>query len=223
MPIAGTGDAFNRNYALNRRGYGTHQAIANRVRAGSRVLDVGCASGYFMQYLREIKQCDSIGIEVDMDAARQAQNAGFTVFHGSAEQGLAAAKGYEPFDHVIFGDVLEHMADPVSVLAASSHLLSPSGTALVSLPNIVSLRARFRLLLGVWRYEDLGIFDRTHLRFFSVATGRELITESGFQITHESFVGPLTFYGGRRFLSVTAIRPGLLANQMVFEARPISR
>jgi 2-polyprenyl-3-methyl-5-hydroxy-6-metoxy-1,4-benzoquinol methylase len=158
-----------------------------------------------------------------MDAAREAQNSNFIVFHGSAEQGLEAAKDYEPFDHIIFGDVLEHMADPVSVLTASSHLLNPNGTALVSLPNIVSLRARFRLLLGVWRYEDIGIFDRTHLRFFSVATGRELITESGFRITHEAFVGPLTFYGGRRFLPVTAVLPGLLANQMVFEARPISR
>jgi methionine biosynthesis protein MetW len=221
VPIAGTAQPSNGNYALNRRGYGTHQAIANRVRPGSRVLDVGCASGYFMQYLREIKQCDSIGIEVDMDAARQARKADFTVIHGSAEQGLAAVSDYEPFDHIIFGDVLEHMADPVSVLAASSHLLNPSGTALVSLPNIVSLRARFSLLLGVWRYEDAGIFDRTHLRFFSVATGRELITESGFRITHESFVGPLTFYGGRRFLPITAVRPGLLANQMVFEAHPI--
>ena len=220
MPTAGTSDSSNGNYVLNRRGYGTHQALADRVRPGSTILDVGCASGYFMKYLREIKDCDSIGIEVDTNAACRAREADFTVIHGSAEQGLAAVADHQPFDHIIFGDVLEHMVDPLAVLTACRTLLSPNGTALVSLPNVVSLRARLKLLLGIWRYEDAGIFDRTHLRFYSVTTGRELIAESGFRITHESFVGPLTFYGGRRFLPVTALRPGLLANQMVFEARP---
>jgi SAM-dependent methyltransferase len=173
-----------------------------------------------MEYLREVKQCECIGIEIETDAASDARRADFRVIHGSAEQGIAAMADHHPFDHVIFGDVLEHMANPLAVLATSRTLLNSNGTAIVSLPNIVSLRARLNLLLGEWRYEDAGIFDRTHLRFFSVATGRELIAESGFRITHESFVGPLTFHGGRRFLPAIALRPGLLANQMVFEARP---
>lgn len=220
MPTVGTSDSSDGRYALNRRGYGAHQAIADRVRPGSTVLDVGCASGYLMEYLREVKQCECLGIEMEEDAACEARKADFTVIHGSAEQGLAAVAAHQPFDHVIFGDVLEHTVDPHAVLASSRVLLNPNGTSIVSLPNIVSLHARLKLLLGVWRYEDAGIFDRTHLRFFSVATGRELIEESGFRITHESFVGPLTFHGGRRFLPITAVRPGLLANQMVFEARP---
>jgi methionine biosynthesis protein MetW len=207
-------------YALNRRGYGTHQAIAERVRAGSRILDVGCASGYVMAYLRETKGCDGIGIEQDPDAAAQARLAGFTVVEDNAERGMAMAASHGPFDHIIFGDVLEHMVDPGPVLAASRDLLRGEGTVIVSLPNVVSLRARLRLASGVWRYEDSGIFDRTHLRFFTVSTGRDLVADSGFRISHETYVGPLTFLGGRRLLALTALRPGLLGNQMVFEVRP---
>ena len=207
-------------YALNRRGYGTHQAIAERVRPDSRILDVGCASGYVMAYLRDAKGCDGIGIEQDPAAAHQARLAGFSVVEDSAERGMDAAASYGPFDHVIFGDVLEHMVDPGPVLAASRDLLRSDGSVIVSLPNVVSLRARMRLASGVWRYEDSGIFDRTHLRFFTVATGRAFVTGCGFRISHETFVGPLTFLGGRRLLALTALRPGLLGNQMVFEARP---
>lgn len=206
---------------MNRRGYGAHQAIADRVRSSSKVLDVGCASGYLMVYLRETKGCDGVGIEQDVESARRARESGFVVINGDAEATIAAAADHQPFDHVIFGDVLEHMVNPHAVLSTCRTLLSPGGTAVVSLPNIVSMRARLKLTLGIWRYEDTGIFDRTHLRFFSVATGRDLVEESGFQVIHESFVGPLTFFGGRPFLPIIAARPGLLANQMVFEARPV--
>jgi methionine biosynthesis protein MetW len=219
-PDRETDGAHPTPYMLNRRGYGTHQAIAERVRPDSKILDVGCASGYVMAYLREAKGCDAVGIEQDSDAAHQARLADFSVIEEDAERGMVTAASYGPFDHVIFGDVLEHMVDPGPVLAASHGLLRPGGSVIVSLPNIVSLRARVQLAMGVWRYADAGIFDRTHLRFFTVATGRALVTGCGFSISHESFVGPLTFFGGRRFLALTALRPGLLGNQMVFEALP---
>jgi len=208
------------HYALNRRGYGTHQAIAARVRPGSRILDVGCASGYVMGYLRDVKGCEGIGIEQDPAAAHQARLAGFSVVEDGAERGMAVAASDGPFDHIVFGDVLEHMVDPGPVLAGSRDLLHSDGTVIVSLPNVVSLRARMRLASGVWRYEDSGIFDRTHLRFFTVSTGRNFVIECGFRISHETFVGPLTFLGGHRLLALTALRPGLLGNQMVFELRP---
>lgn len=175
-----------------------------------------------MTHLRDYKDCSCIGIEVNRDSVNQARAQGFTVVHENAQQGLSAVSEYQPFDHIIFGDVLEHMIDPLSVLKASRDLLSQNGTVLVSLPNIVSLVARARLCLGVWRYEDSGIFDRTHLRFFTVRTGHELIEKAGFTMSNVSYVGPLTFYGGHRFLRVTALRPGLLANQMVFEAHATS-
>lgn len=209
------------NYAFNHRGYGTHQAILEMVKVGARVLDVGCASGYLMEHLRRTKNCQCVGIEPNLEAADRAAALGFEVIPDGAVGAVSAIEHSSPFDHIIFGDVLEHMMEPLQALEQYRSLLVPDGTIIVSLPNIVSLRARVRTACGIWRYEEMGVFDRTHLRFFTIRTGRELLAHAGLSIVDQHFVGPLTFYGGRRLEGVTRVRPQLFANNMVFAARPV--
>lgn len=208
------------HYRFNTRGFGSHQAIAELVEPKSFVLDVGCASGYLMQFLRSTKRCRCLGIEIDHAAAAQARTAGFHVIGADFRHGLRIARSLMPFDYIIFGDVLEHLADPHVALQQTLEMLSANGHIVVSLPNVVSLGARIRILRGIWRYEDMGIFDRTHLRFFSVETARELLTENGYCIEKELFVGPVTWLGGRWFEHIARLRPGILANQIVFRAAP---
>lgn len=203
------------DYDFNHRGYGTHQAIFEMVRADARVLDVGCASGYLMEHLRSVKNCHCVGIEPNHESAGRASAVGFEVILETALGALAALE-CKQFDHILFGDVLEHMVEPLQVLREYRSLLAPDGTIIVSIPNIASIRARVRVACGIWRYEEIGIFDRTHLRFFTIKTGRELLAQAGLSIVDEHFVGPLTFYGGRRLEGVTRLRPQLLANSMVF-------
>ena len=207
-------------YTLNTHGYGAHQAIIELVRKHSRVLDVGCNTGYLMSVLRDTCGCHCVGIEADMAAAARAEVAGFPVIVGDVKDVLPSAVRYGRFDHIIFADVLEHTVDPLSVLSDSRDLLSGGGSVLVSLPNIVSLHARCRLLLGVWRYADTGIFDKSHLRFFDLTTAKGLLTDAKYVIDTTVFVGPLTFRFGRRLRSVVGLRPGLLANQFIFCAYP---
>lgn len=209
------------NNGFYQRGYGTHQAIVEMVRIGAKVLDVGCASGYLMEHLRASKNCQCMGIEPNPESAGRASSLGFEVISESASRAHPAIEHRGPFDHIVFGDVLEHMVEPLQVLGRYRSLLAPDGTIIVSLPNIVSLRARFRIACGIWRYEEMGIFDRTHLRFFTIRTGQELIVQAGLSIVDQRFVGPLTFYGGRRLQGVTRIRPEIFANNMIFAARPI--
>ncbi len=211
----------NANYRFNDRGYGTHQAISELVEVGTTVLDVGCASGYLMEHLRRTKNCSCVGIEPNQESADRASGLGFTVVCDSALGAHPVMDGTWKFNHIIFGDVLEHMVEPLEVLERYRSLLAPDGTMIVSLPNIVSLGARVRIACGVWRYEEMGIFDRTHLRFFTVRTGQELLAEAGLAIVNKRFVGPLTFYGGRRFQGITRLRPQVFANVMIFAARPI--
>lgn len=209
-------------YTFNHRGYGTHQAIIELVETGTTVLDVGCASGYLMEHLQRTKNCHCVGIEPNPVAAGRASALGFEVITSTAIHALAAIwKSKDQFNHIIFGDVLEHMTEPGEILERCRSLLAPNGTIIVSLPNIASLRARVRTACGIWRYEEIGIFDRTHLRFFTIRTGRELLIEVGYAIVDERFVGPLTFLGGRRLESVTRLRPQVLANGMIFAARPV--
>jgi len=209
-------------YAFNHRGYGAHQAIIELVEDGATVLDVGCASGYLMENLRRTKHCHCVGIEPNPVAAGRASALDFEVITSTAIDALAAKrKSGDQFNHIIFGDVLEHMTEPRQILDHCRSLLCSHGTIIVSLPNIVSLRARMRIACGIWRYEEMGIFDSTHLRFFTVRTGRELLAEAGYAVFDERFVGPLTFLGGRRLERVTRLRPQVLANGMIFAARPI--
>jgi methionine biosynthesis protein MetW len=205
-------------YLLNERGVGTHQLIARWVTPRSRILDVGCADGYVMELLRAQKACTCVGIEVG-PAAATARRAGFEVVDEPAPEAFAVARMHGPFDHVIFADVLEHMADPQPVLQAAASLLSPGGSVLVSVPNVAFLPARLRLLRGRWDYEETGIFDATHLRFFTVETARALLVDAGLRVERAAFVGPLTYRMGGTGLALTRLRPQLLANQVVLEGR----
>ncbi len=205
-------------YVLNQRGIGTHQLITRWATPGSRILDVGCADGYVMESLRREKACTCVGIEVG-PAAAAARLAGFEVVDEPAPQAFAVARLHGPFDHVVFADVLEHMADPQPVLQAAGALLSPGGSVLVSVPNVAFLPARLRLLRGRWDYEETGIFDATHLRFYTVETARALLAEAGLTVERIAYVGPLTYRMGETGLALTRLRPQLLANQVVLEGR----
>lgn len=205
-------------YTLRTRGYGSHQAISDFVKQSSKVLDIGCAAGYLMAHLRSMKNCLCVGIEQDHEAAVIGRSLGLNIMENDAISGVASLGSAHQFDHIVFGDFLEHLAEPKTILDAVGPLLNPKGSIIVSLPNIVSLRARITIALGVWRYKESGIFDKTHLRFYSVKTGRELLFNSGYKIDKEIFVGPLTFFAGRRMEFLTALRPNLLANQMIFLA-----
>ncbi len=205
-------------YTLNERGIGTHQIITRWVRPQSHVLDVGCASGYLMRLLRDTRGCTCVGIETGA-AAAEAERQGFEVIEGLAPEAFGAAQRRGPYDHVVLADVLEHTPDPEPILRAVADLLAPDGSVIVSLPNIAYLRARLRVLRGDWSYDDSGIFDRTHLRFFTVATARQLLQQSGLDLRGEAFVGPLTYRMGEPGVALTRLRPQVLANQLVLEGQ----
>lgn len=190
------------------------------VGANARILDVGAGTGNLAERLRDVHDGQVIGVELDRDAAQVMESRGFKVICGDITMAatLATVANLGPFDHVICGDVLEHVLDPQRMLMDLRPMLRPGGTIIVSLPNVVSVRARLTILLGRWNYADTGIFDRTHLRFFTPATAKQLLVDSGFRVTDAIPVGPLTARLGRRGVSLSRLRPGLLATQIVIRA-----
>jgi 2-polyprenyl-3-methyl-5-hydroxy-6-metoxy-1,4-benzoquinol methylase len=211
-------------YVLNTRGFGTHQAMVSLIHRGARVLDVGCADGSLGAVMRRERGAIVVGLESDPAAGAVAAVVLDDIVVGDirdpAVRSTAADKG--PYDQIVLGDVLEHTTEPDVVLRDLRPLLGPGGSFVISLPNVLTLRARIRLMRGVWTYEDAGIFDRTHLRFFSIASARDLITAAGLRIHRELDVGPLSHRLGRVGTRLTALRPGLLATQLVVEATPAS-
>ena len=202
-----------------------HAAMLAAVPAGARVLDVGCASGYLAEALAARGHA-VVGLERDPDAAAAArERGGFEVVTGDVTDAgdLAALDG--DFGAILCGDVLEHLADPAFVLPVLGARLARGGVLIVSLPNAAHWTARRALLRGRFPQEDHGIFDRTHLRFFTRATARDLLESAGLQVLTERAVpAPLPLEAHVRLpdgVRAAAARrwPQLFALQFVFVAR----
>jgi methionine biosynthesis protein MetW len=208
-------------YQLGTRGYGTHQAILDLVQPGARLLDVGAAGGYLSELAQKTRQASVLAVEPDATGCAECRARGVDVLEGDVADLLAsgAIAAHGPFDQVLLADVLEHMPDPAPVLAQIVDLLHPGGTAIVSVPNIAYVRARLSLLAGRWRYEDTGIFDRTHLRFFDRRGITELVQSAGLTVEQEIPIGPGSYALGRNGLRITRLRPSLLASQFVLLGR----
>jgi 2-polyprenyl-3-methyl-5-hydroxy-6-metoxy-1,4-benzoquinol methylase len=157
------------------------------------VLDVGCATGYLAAELSR-RGCTVDGIEFDPVAAQQARSHCREVVVGDLEAPSTQAEvqrmlaGTRP-DVIICADVLEHLRDPWTVLAWLRALLAPGGRAVISVPNIAHWTARRALLRGRFDYTDYGLFDRTHLRFFTRASAAELAHRAGFAVRAERLAG----------------------------------
>ncbi len=96
------------------------------------------------------------------------------------EETLDYEDGY--FDYIIFGDVLEHLHQPAAVLENMKRYLKPGGAILASIPNIMHISIVSNLLNGYWTYEDSGILDKTHLRFFTKNEIVRMFSQTGYQI-----------------------------------------
>lgn len=157
----------------------SHTLMVELVGGTKRVLDVGCATGYLAQALVE-RGCTVSGVELDDEAAQEARPYLERLVIGDLEDlDLAKAFGDDRFDVIVFGDVLEHLRDPLPVLRATKALLAERGSVVASIPNIAHGSVRLALLAGRFDYQDLGLLDSTHVRFFTRSSVEDLFREAG--------------------------------------------
>lgn len=150
----------------------TAPKILRKVGEGRRVLELGAATGSMTKILKERLSCRVVAIELDPQAAELAAVYSEQTIVGDIEQlDLASKLQGEVFDVILAADVLEHLKDPTACLAALKPLLAADGHLVVSVPNVGFSGVVGALLTGSFPYQDKGILDRTHLRFF---TRREL-------------------------------------------------
>jgi hypothetical protein len=140
---------------------------------------VGCSTGFFTKALIE-RGCDVVGIELDADAAKQAEKWAERVVVGNIDSGSVWEEVKdESFDVVLLGDVIEHLRDPLGSLRQAVKKIKPSGFVVTSLPNFAHGDVRLALLQGRFKYGDWGILDKTHLHFFTIDSMRTLLIEAG--------------------------------------------
>lgn len=152
-----------------------------------RVLDVGCGSGVTGVEMLATGRASAVdGIELSVAAAERAKERYGTVVVGPLET-VDRAELADDYDTIMCNDVLEHLADPWTVLRAlvDDHL-RPGGTVAVSVPNVQCAEVVVPLLAGRFDYADDGVLDRTHLRFFTRRTARSLMASAGLTVDAEA-------------------------------------
>lgn len=145
------------------------------------VLDIGCGEGELGVAIKQKAHCRVFGVEYLPRAAEQAKLRLDGILCGDITTlDLPFPNG--TFDHVIFGDVLEHLVDPWSVLTKIRPYLKQTGTVIASIPNMGHISIISGLISGKFTYENQGLLDKTHLRFFTADEIGDLFDSTGYSI-----------------------------------------
>lgn len=196
------------------------------------ILDVGCSNGALGQELRkeDPNRC-VMGIEYNSDFCNEAQSRLDSVIQADINN-FNWIEHYEReiFDCIIFADVLEHLHDPWSVLSDAVACLTSKGTTVISIPNIRHITALYSIYFqGSFPKRSRGIFDNTHLRWFTLSDGIQLCEQAGLQV--ESIISrPRIFdspnsrintFVDKHCNQITSLRPirEFLAYQFILVAR----
>ena len=161
----------------------SHAFALQLIGSGKRVLELGCGPGHVTEQLVH-QGCTVVGVERDEAAAASARTwaESVLVLDLSSPRALSAALSQDSFDVVCAGDVLEHLPDPAEALSAACARLRPDGYVVASLPNVAHADVKLRLLRGEFPYQDLGLLDATHLRFFTLSSALELMASCGLEV-----------------------------------------
>lgn len=148
----------------------------------TNLLELGCAAGALGAALKASHGCRVTGIELVPEVARRATERLDRVIVGDCEAlDFESLFGDERFDCLVAADVLEHLRDPLDLLARLRRYLAPEATLVASFPNVRHFSVVAALVDGYWTYADAGILDRTHLRFFTRREFARLLHDAGFE------------------------------------------
>lgn len=157
----------------------------------ARILEIGCGAGGTGALALSEGKCGSYsGVELCLKAADEAKQKLTEVVVGNIEE-LQLSWGPATFDAAILSEVLEHLVDPWAALRKIRPVLKPDALVFASSPNISHYRAIHMLLRGQWDLTDVGLMDRTHLRWFTPNTYRALFESCGYAVNSAREKEPL--------------------------------
>ncbi len=184
-----------------RREFARAVDFLRRYRDGGKLLEVGCAYGFFLQEAK--RYFDVAGIELAEDAVAHARGAGLNVLHGVVEPRLLDRLGR--VDAIVLLDVIEHLPDPRGTLALCARQLNPGGVIMLTTGDFGSGVAR--LAGEKWRL----MTPPQHLWFFTQESMRRLAASLGLEVAasdHPWKVVPLSLivFQCRRMLGFSPTR-----------------
>ena len=179
-------------YQLNKNALSYEEILTFDIIAkGSKVLEIGCNAGLFSKYLKQNKNVTITVVDIDYRVAEIAKKNVDNLVIGDIENAdvLDKIKNYGPFNYIILLHILEHLIDPWKLVIKLKYLSSPNAKILCAVPNIANWNSRALLFFkGRWVYEETGIMDRTHLRFFTIKTFKELFETTNLVIDNIQYL-----------------------------------
>lgn len=150
----------------------------------SRLIEVGCSSGALAGAFKNLSpHCHYVGVELDPHYAELARR------HCDQSLALDIESAHSSFwlqhadrDCWIFGDTLEHLRDPWSVLGQIRRVIPQEGVVVACIPNAQHWSMQVRLSIGDFQYQEQGLLDKTHLRWFTRKTMFEMFGRTGFEV-----------------------------------------
>lgn len=181
-----------------------------KLKDGLKILEIGCGEGAF---------CTSVpggaeiwGVEPEARSAEVARLRLHKVFVTTFDDAKAGLPRHY-FDLIICNDVMEHMTDHDAFLVTIQDYLAPGGYLVGSVPNVRFAGHLFNLVAaGDWHYQDSGVLDRTHFRFFTLRSLRRSLEGAGLVVRRLEGLnaGDVTGWGPRALVE-RAFRAGMMA------------
>lgn len=174
-----------RETAITRKGYRNNvrpevMALLPPLRPGLKVLEIGCGEGRFCTQIDDAAEI--WGVEPHQPSAEIAKER-MDIVLATMFNDAKSKLPFRHFDLVICNDVIEHMTDHDSFLAEIADYMSDDALLVGSLPNVRYHDNLFNLLVKRdWEYQDWGILDRTHFRFFTFGSARRALERAGFDV-----------------------------------------
>ena len=164
------------------------------------------------------RNCKVDGIDVNESMLREAKEKGYinTYKINLNDSGYSLDSIKKKYDVIIFADILEHLIDPQKALLNFRSKLKDKGIIIISLPNVAFILNRLNLLLGKWNYREFGTLDKTHLKFSTIKTARELVQSSNYKILKVQPYNQFGILENMKFL--LKLSPELFAYQIIVVA-----
>jgi 2-polyprenyl-3-methyl-5-hydroxy-6-metoxy-1,4-benzoquinol methylase len=221
-------------YPVKQSTYSSHDFARKSVTQGDQVLDLACGRGAFAG---ELIQQGSHVTGIDVIAPTMASPLLEHYIQADLSRGftkeLRARAGETKFDKILLLDIIEHLTCPEQTVKECRNFIKPGGQLIVSVPNIANITVRWLLLFGRFDYQERGVLDRTHMRFYTPKTIAAMLNECGYEIiehkmtvmplevvTHLSMGNPLMRLAHGVLIVLTRLMPGLFGYQNFILAKP---
>lgn len=158
------------------------------------ILDVGCANGKTLEYIRDNYKVKLYGIEPDRQLASEAGRYG-KIFAGTVEKYLKVSR--QKFDAIILADVIEHLKEPWITVRELGSRLKDGGAIYASIPNFFNATVVVNLFkYGTFAYHSCDIINKEHLRFFTAMDCMNLFIIAGLVPTILGGIGGVCYEEG---------------------------